>query len=120
MDCVFSQFVIKTWWDLKGVGKVVAFKQPHNCEVEACNGEQYWNANTVHHCHESYIQDVAVLVMDDELGAHVNIKVLVDLGFFCDVRCFFSVFFPFLITFSLIPSDQIGNHLGKYGDEGIK
>jgi hypothetical protein len=58
--------------------------------------------------------------MDDELRTNVNIDVLVDLGLFRCVNCFYSVFLPFLITSLFIPSDQIGNHLGKYWNESIK
>lgn len=98
---------------------MVAFKHPQNSKIEACDGEQYWNANTIHHRHECYIQDIAVLEVDDEFGSKINIKVLVDLGCFRDVsRSLFRC--PFLVTFPFKHCDQIRDHLGKHRNEGVK
>jgi len=110
-NSICGQLVIHHWWFLKCVGNVVAFKHPQDNKIEACNGEKYWNADTVHHSNERHIQDVAVLEVDDEFGSKVNIEVLVNLGCFGVVFVALEIFVAFLLK----PCNPGGDRLDEHG-----
>jgi len=91
---------------------------PHNSKIQGCDGEKYWNADTIHHSNERDNQNIAVFSMDDKLGSNIKIDILIDMSCLSSIVRFW-IPLEFLVQFPHEPLNKITLRLEIYMNECV-